>query len=119
MLKRFFDILEYGPSFAERQRWRDILIRLSEFLRLVDYVVLEFLRRLVKSCVRDLFIHLRESFAVEFKIADSTQENIEDTDERFHLIREKSASTARSLRAKQALRPESQATSRTDVDSGV
>lgn len=103
-------LVEYGPTFAERKRWRDILLRLSEFLRLLDYIVLEFLRRLVKSSVRDLFIHIHESFMVEFKLVNTDPKNDEETDERFRLSREKSISSARSARGKQSFRPESRAT---------
>ncbi|CAF4531902.1 unnamed protein product, partial [Rotaria socialis] len=67
-----------GPSFAVRKHWRDTLTRLTEFLRLLDYIILELLRRLVKSAVRDLLIHLRDSFTVEFELANQGQNEDEE-----------------------------------------
>ncbi len=97
-LRLSFDIknsicLEIGPSFAVRKHWRDTLKRLTEFLRLLDYIILELLRRLVKSAVRDLLIHLRESYSVEFDLANREQ-NDEDEDAQFHPSRQKSAASS-------------------------
>ncbi|CAF3175521.1 unnamed protein product [Rotaria sp. Silwood2] len=102
-----------GPSFAIRKHWRDTLTRLTEFLRLLDYIVLELLRRLVKSAVRDLLIHLRESYCVEFELANQGQNEDED-DIKFQPSRIKSAaSSTRSFRIKQPHRSESHTTYQT------
>ncbi|CAF1414036.1 unnamed protein product [Rotaria sordida] len=102
-----------GPSFAIRKHWRDTLVRLTEFLRLLDYIILELLRRLVKSAVRDLLIHLRESYCVEFELANQA-ENDEEDDIQFKPARQKSAvSSTRSFRTKQQHRSESYTTYQT------
>ncbi|CAF0983043.1 unnamed protein product [Adineta steineri] len=108
--------LNIGPSFAERKRWRDTLIRISDFLRLLDYIILEFLRRLVKSCVRDLLIHVRESFCVEFELAHRGQhkDDDEDNDGQSRYAREKSMLSTRSYRPKQEFPAESRASFHTD-----
>ena len=43
---------ESGPSFAKRKEWRFILLRICEFLRLVDYLIQELLQRIVTTSVR-------------------------------------------------------------------
>ncbi|CAF4669138.1 unnamed protein product [Rotaria sp. Silwood1] len=102
-----------GPSFAIRKHWRDTLTRLTEFLRLLDYIILELLRRLVKSAVRDLLIHLRESYCVEFELANQGQNEDED-DIKFQPTRQKSAgSSSRSFRIKPPHRSESHTTYQT------
>ncbi len=105
--------LEIGPSFTVRKHWRDTLKRLTEFLRLLDYIILELLRRLVKSAVRDFLIHLRESYSVEFELINRGQ--IEDEDDaQFNPSRQKSASSSvRSFRNKQQHRSESHTTYQT------
>ena len=75
--------LAIGPSFIVRKHWRDTLTRLTEFLRLLDYLILELLRRLVKSAVRDLLMHLRQSYFVEFELNNGGE--VEDGEDlQFH-----------------------------------
>ena len=50
------------PTFAEIAEWRKILHRLSFFLRSVDYLILELLRRLVLTATRDLTRFVTQSF---------------------------------------------------------
>lgn len=103
-----------GPSFTVRKHWRDTLKRLTEFLRLLDYIILELLRRLVKSAVRDLFVHLREAYAVEFELATRPGQTEDEEDSQFHPSRQKSTiSSARSIRTKQHNRSESHMTLQT------
>lgn len=93
--------IEIGPSFTVRKHWRDTLKRLTEFLRLLDYIILELLRRLVKSAVRDFLIHLRESYSVEFELRNRGQIE-EEEDAQFNPSRQKSAaSSIKSYRTKQ------------------
>ena len=107
-------LTEMGPSFTVRKHWRDTLKRLTEFLRLLDYVILELLRRLVKSAVRDLFMHLRESFAVDFELAIRPGQTEDEDDAQFHPSRQKSAtSSMRSFRTKGQNRSESHTTYQT------
>ncbi|CAF3406660.1 unnamed protein product [Rotaria socialis] len=101
-----------GPSFAVRKHWRDTLTRLTEFLRLLDYIILELLRRLVKSAVRDLLIHLRDSFTVEFELANQGQ-NEDEEDLKFQPSHVRSATSLRSFRTKNQLRSESHTTYQT------
>lgn len=103
-----------GPSFTVRKHWRDTLKRLTEFLRLIDYIILELLRRLVKSAVRDFLIHLRESYAVEFELAVRPGQTEDEDDAQFHPSRQKSAvSSAKSVRTKPINRSESHTTLQT------
>ncbi|XP_069117336.1 dynein axonemal heavy chain 6-like isoform X3 [Argopecten irradians] len=52
------------PLYAEIAEWRKILNRLSGFLRSIDYLILEMLRRLVVTAVRHLVDHLVSSYNV-------------------------------------------------------
>ncbi|OWF46435.1 Dynein heavy chain 6, axonemal [Mizuhopecten yessoensis] len=52
------------PLYAEIAEWRKILNRLAGFLRSVDYLMLEMLRRLVVTAVRHLVDHLVSSYNV-------------------------------------------------------
>lgn len=52
------------PLYAEISEWRKILSRLCSFLRSVDYLILEMLRRLVLTAVRQLLDHLVASYNV-------------------------------------------------------
>jgi hypothetical protein len=69
-----------------RKHWRDTLTRLTDFLRLLDYIILELLRRLVKSSVRDLLVHIRRSCQVDFELNRRTtagviSNNVDDDDD--------------------------------------
>ena len=112
--------LDTGPSFTVRKHWRDVLTRLTEFLRLLDYIILELLRRLVKSSVRDLLIHLRQSHLVEFEL--NSKDSVDDEDDaQYQPTRQKSASsTLKASRLKHPMRSESRTTYqtvRTNVNS--
>ena len=103
-----------GPSFTVRKHWRDTLKRLTEFLRLLDYIILELLRRLVKSAVRDFLIHLRESYAVEFELVNRPGQTEDEEDSQFYPTRQKSAaSSMKSFRTKPNYRSESHTTYQT------
>jgi hypothetical protein len=103
-----------GPSFTVRKHWRDTLKRLTEFLRLLDYIILELLRRLVKSAVRDLLIHLRESYAVEFELVNRVGQAEDEDDPQYHVSRQKSAaSSVKSSRIKPQNRSDSHMTLQT------
>ncbi|XP_033124826.1 dynein heavy chain 6, axonemal-like [Anneissia japonica] len=43
-----------GPTYTEIAQWRNVLARLSKFLRAADYLILNLLRRLVKNAVKTL-----------------------------------------------------------------
>lgn len=90
--------------------------RLTEFLRLLDYIILELQRRLVKSAVRDLLIHLRESYSVEFELANKSlyDEDDETNNRQLNPSRQKSAaSSLKSIRTKGQHRSESHTTYQT------
>ena len=52
------------PSYAEIAEWRKILGRLASFLRSIDYLILEMLRRLVVTATRHLLEHLVSAYNV-------------------------------------------------------
>lgn len=109
-----------GPSFTVRKHWRDTLTRLTEFLRLLDYLILELLRRLVKSSVRDFLIHLRASFFVDFEL--NSRERVDDEEEKqYQPSRLKSPmSSLKMIRTKHSNRADSRVTFqtvRTNVNS--
>ncbi|KAJ8308269.1 hypothetical protein KUTeg_013143 [Tegillarca granosa] len=52
------------PLYAEIAEWRKILNRLAGFLRSVDYLLLEMLRRLVVTAVRHMLDHIISSYSV-------------------------------------------------------
>ncbi|XP_071963333.1 dynein axonemal heavy chain 6-like [Antedon mediterranea] len=43
-----------GPTYTQIAQWRNVLARLSKFLRAADYLILNLLRRLVKNAVKTL-----------------------------------------------------------------
>ena len=59
--KNVFFLLEKGPSFAKRKEWRYILRRICQFLRSVDYLIQEFLHRVVKTSVIHLCDYVTKS----------------------------------------------------------
>ncbi|GCB65946.1 hypothetical protein scyTo_0014936, partial [Scyliorhinus torazame] len=52
------------PAFAEVVESRPVLARFINFLRLVDYLFLELISRLVKTAVQQLFDHFKDSYMV-------------------------------------------------------
>lgn len=52
------------PTYAEIAEWRKILGRLASFLRSIDYLILEMLRRLVVTATRHLLEHLVSAYNV-------------------------------------------------------
>ncbi|XP_052105827.1 dynein axonemal heavy chain 6-like isoform X2 [Mytilus californianus] len=52
------------PLYAQIAEWRKILARLAAFLRSIDYLILEMLRRLVVTAMRLLLEHLSTSYYV-------------------------------------------------------
>ncbi|XP_023930267.1 dynein heavy chain 6, axonemal [Lingula anatina] len=68
------------PSYAQIAEWRKILARLSEFLKSVDYLLLELLRRLVKTAVKELLNFLIASFNVGVEEEDDEEDDDEDED---------------------------------------
>ena len=52
------------PTYAQIAEWRKILYRLSSFLKSVDYLVLEMLRRLVVTATKHLLDHLVSAYNV-------------------------------------------------------
>ncbi len=55
------------PSYAQIAEWRKILHRLSFFLRSVDYLILEMLRRLVITATKHLLKFVEGSFHAGFE----------------------------------------------------
>lgn len=60
----YFNILGDRPTYAQIADWRKILNRLASFLKSIDYLVLEMLRRLVVTATRHLLEHLVASYNV-------------------------------------------------------
>lgn len=52
------------PLYAQIAEWRKILSRLAAFLKSIDYLILEMLRRLVVTAMRLLLEHLSSSYYV-------------------------------------------------------
>lgn len=72
-----FCLLGVKPLYAEISEWRKILSRLCSFLRSVDYLILEMLRRLVLTAVRQLLDHLVTSY----NITDEDEEKVLRTED--------------------------------------
>ena len=64
------------PTYAQVAEWRKILHRLSYFLKSVDYLLLEMLRRLVTTAAKQLLKFVETSFHAGYE-----EVNIS---ERFH-----------------------------------
>ena len=56
------------PTYAQIAEWRKILHRLSYFLRSVDYLLLELLRRLVVTATRHLLKFVKQSYNAGLEI---------------------------------------------------
>ena len=56
------------PTYAQIAEWRKILHRLSYFLRSVDYLLLELLRRLVITATRHLLKFVKQSYNAGLEI---------------------------------------------------
>ncbi|KAK3092231.1 hypothetical protein FSP39_000084 [Pinctada imbricata] len=67
------------PLYAEIIEWRKILQRLASFLKLIDYQMLEMLRRLVLTAVR----HLADHLVTSYNVTDEDEEKHTDSDEDF------------------------------------
>lgn len=52
------------PTYAQIADWRKILSRLASFLRSIDHLILEMLRRLVVTAVRQLLDHIIQSYNI-------------------------------------------------------
>ena len=61
-----FCILAVKPSFIQIAQWRTVLTRLYKFVRSVDFVILELLRRLVVRAVRTLFTKMQASSSKQY-----------------------------------------------------
>ncbi|XP_071833092.1 dynein axonemal heavy chain 6-like isoform X4 [Apostichopus japonicus] len=71
-----------GPSYTQIAEWRQILGRLSRYLRTVDYIILNMLHRLVKTAVKDLHEYLQISVdtAQELKGIDQDSSDSDDSE---------------------------------------
>lgn len=63
------------PTYAQIADWRKILNRLASFLRSIDYLVLEMLRRLVITATRHLLEHLVASYNVTEEEEEKVKKN--------------------------------------------
>ena len=50
------------PTYAQVVQWRQVLKRLSYFVQLADFLILEILHRLVKTALHNLLHCIVESF---------------------------------------------------------
>ena len=58
------------PTYAQIAEWRKILHRLSYFLKSVDYLLLEMLRRLVTTAAKQLLKFVETSFHAGYEEVD-------------------------------------------------
>ena len=58
------------PSYAQIVEWRKVLKRLSVFLRTVDFVIMEMLRRLVLTAVGQLYRTIAVSYSADAQDMD-------------------------------------------------
>ena len=49
------------PTFTQMSQWRGVLHRLKCFIRLIDFLVMELLRRLVLAALRTLLAQVKAS----------------------------------------------------------
>ncbi|CAH1791320.1 unnamed protein product [Owenia fusiformis] len=68
------------PTYAQIAEWRKILERLSFFLKSVDYMMLELLRRLVVTASQNLLNHIMASFEAGNNLAEEDEEEFSDSD---------------------------------------
>ncbi|XP_019625905.1 PREDICTED: LOW QUALITY PROTEIN: dynein heavy chain 6, axonemal-like [Branchiostoma belcheri] len=72
-----------GPTYTQIAEWRQILLRLSCFIKLADNLIVELLRRLVITATRHLVAHVSASATVPVEYeseSDSEQSESEDED---------------------------------------
>ena len=51
--------VRYGPSFTQMSQWRGVLHRLTCFIRMIDFLVMELLRRLVLTALRTFLAQVK------------------------------------------------------------
>ena len=61
-----FFISALKPTYIQIAQWRSVLTRLYKFVRSVDFVILELLRRLVVRAVRLLFTKIQASSTKQY-----------------------------------------------------
>ena len=71
-----FLISDKKPMYAQISEWRKVLTRLSYFLRSVDYLILELLRRIVITSTRDLLNFLIASFHIGNQLDDGDDDDV-------------------------------------------
>ena len=49
------------PTFMQMSQWRGVLHRLACFIRMVDFLIMELLRRLVLAALRTLLAQVKAS----------------------------------------------------------
>ena len=52
---------EGQPTFTQMSQWRGVLHRLTCFIRLIDFLMMELLRRLVLAALRTLLAQVKAS----------------------------------------------------------
>eukprot|EP00058_Branchiostoma_floridae_P021106 XP_002606596.1 hypothetical protein BRAFLDRAFT_72653 [Branchiostoma floridae] len=71
-----------GPTYTQIAEWRQILLRLSCFIKLADHLLVELLRRLVTTATRHLLGHVSTSATVPVEYeSESDSEGSESEDD--------------------------------------
>jgi hypothetical protein len=76
-----FSISAVKPSYIQIAQWRSVLTRLFKFVRSVDFVILELLRRLVVRAARTLLTKIRASSAQQYPWQHDADDSITPHDE--------------------------------------
>ena len=54
-------VIDEEPTFTQRAQWRTVLRRMARFIRLVDFLIMELLRRLALVALRTLLAQVKAS----------------------------------------------------------
>jgi hypothetical protein len=71
-----FSISAVKPTYIQIAQWRSVLTRLYKFVRGVDFVILELLRRLVVRAVGTLFTKIQASSTKQYPWQRDADESI-------------------------------------------
>ncbi len=70
VFQRSLRLFAERPGYAEIVEWRKVLRRLTDFLRLIDCLLLDMLRRLVMSAVEELHAFLESSQNSDYEVSE-------------------------------------------------
>ncbi|PFX28824.1 Dynein heavy chain 1, axonemal [Stylophora pistillata] len=79
--------VRYGPSFTQMSQWRGVLHRLTCFIRMIDFLVMELLRRLVLTASRTLLAQVKAASMLGSIVHLSLMEPTLEREEKKNIVK--------------------------------